>query len=361
MYCFYSFASTIKQHCSSIDMKIISSLTFYAISLSIALILCKPLLLIILVSIVIAYLANPLSNTLHSFGVPRIASVTISILIIASAVIASFIHAMPMLWEQLFKLATKIPDYISATSQQFEVFVKSIEPKYSNIINDSVEQLTNSIAHIATNIPHHVLNSGSMLLNIAYTILISPIIAWHLLIPSNRANIINTLLKIIPQQYHEDCEKLLVELNNIYSGYIRGYISVILIMATYYALSFYLMHLNYSIALGVIAGISITVPYIGPIVSLALVISTSIFQYGNLIHTTLPISAFIMGQIIEGVFLTPYFVGRKVNLNSAITMLSIISWGSILGILGVIIAIPSTTMLIAIFKTLQAIINKHQD
>lgn len=140
------------------------------------------------------------------------------------------------------------------------------------------------------------------------------------------------------------------ELNN----YIRGQSLVALCMAIMFCIGFTIMDFPMAIGLGILIGIMDLVPYLHtfaiiPTAFLAMLKADDTGQ-NFLIVFGLALGLFVLVQTITDMFVTPKIMGKAMRLNPAILLLSLSVWGSLLGFIGLIIALPLTTLIIAYWQ-----------
>ena len=136
--------------------------------------------------------------------------------------------------------------------------------------------------------------------------------------------------------------------------YFRGQALVALCVGILFCIGFLIIGFPMAIPMGLMMGALAMVPYLHfagfiPIFILAAVKSAETGQSFWLI-ILLVIIIFTVVQIIEDGFLTPKIMGKVTGLSPAIILLSLSIWGSLLGILGMIIALPMTTILLSYYK-----------
>lgn len=161
-------------------------------------------------------------------------------------------------------------------------------------------------------------------------------------------------IKIFPQSVRpfwkgvaEDVER---ELNN----YIRGQSLVALSMGILFCIGFTIIDFPMAIGLGILIGIMDLVPYLHtfaliPTVFLALLKAADTGQNFWIILAG-AVAVFCIVQVIIDMVITPKIMGKAMGLNPAILLLSLSIWGSILGFIGLIVALPLTTILIAYYQ-----------
>lgn len=161
-------------------------------------------------------------------------------------------------------------------------------------------------------------------------------------------------IRIFPKKnrpfWHELAQDVERELNN----YIRGQGTVAFCMGVMFCIGFTIMDFPMAIGLGILIGILDLVPYLHtfaliPTAFLAMLKAADTGQNFWVIFG-LAVGLFIVVQIITDMIVTPKIMGKAMGLNPAILLLSLSVWGAILGFIGLIIALPLTTLIIAYWK-----------
>jgi predicted PurR-regulated permease PerM len=111
--------------------------------------------------------------------------------------------------------------------------------------------------------------------------------------------------------------------------------------------------LEFGLIVGVIAGILTFIPYLGAILGGILAIGLSTVQFwGDWNTILLVVGIFVIGQLIEGNFLTPKLVGNSVGLHPVSLLLALSLFGSIFGLVGMMVAVPVAAAIGVIFRYL---------
>ena len=91
---------------------------------------------------------------------------------------------------------------------------------------------------------------------------------------------------------------------------------------------------------GVVAGALNFIPYLGPVVTAALLALAGVVTFDNATDMLAPAMAFVLIQVVENNFVTPWFVGRRLSLSPLAVFLSVMFWGWLWGIVGALLAVP---------------------
>lgn len=161
-------------------------------------------------------------------------------------------------------------------------------------------------------------------------------------------------IKIFPQKVRPFWQELMGDVERELNNYIRGQSLVSLCMGIMFCIGFTIIDFPMAIGLGIMIGIMNLVPYLHtfaliPTVFLALLKAA---DTGQNFWITLAgaVAVFCIVQIISDMVVTPKIMGKAMGLNPAILLLSLSVWGTLLGFIGLIIALPLTTILIAYYQ-----------
>lgn len=161
-------------------------------------------------------------------------------------------------------------------------------------------------------------------------------------------------IRIFPKKARPFWRALMSDAERALNNYIRGQGLVALIMGILFCIGFTIIDFPMAIGLGIMIGIMDLVPYLHtlaliPTVLLALLKSADTGQNFWLI-LIMALAVFLIVQLICDMVVTPKVMGKAMGLNPAILLLSLSVWGALLGFIGLIIALPLTTLLIAYYK-----------
>lgn len=168
--------------------------------------------------------------------------------------------------------------------------------------------------------------------------------------------------EMIPPKYRVLVSEIIEDVEDGMNRYFRGQSLVALIVGVMFAIGFKIVGLPMGITIGLFIGVLNLVPYLQtvgvvPVVLLALVKSAE----GDVNFWWVIFGCFVVFVVVQGIqdlFLVPKIMGKAMGLNPAVILLSLSIWGSLLGIVGMIIALPITTLLISYYK--RFILNKEE-
>ena len=200
-------------------------------------------------------------------------------------------------------------------------------------------------------------------LNILFSILASFIILLYVIfILLDYEVIAEGWLHLLPNKYRTFASNLVHDVQDGMNRYFRGQALVAFCVGILFSIGFLIIDFPMAIALGLFIGALNMVPYlqiIGFLPTVLLAILKAADTGENFwIIIACALAVFAIVQIIQDTFLVPKIMGKITGLNPAIILLSLSIWGSLMGMLGMIIALPLTTLMLSYYQ--RFIINKEK-
>ena len=305
----------------------------------------------------IAYLLYPIVKFVqYRLHVPTRALSIIITLIFVTAVVAGVVWLIiPPMVEQFSKLGTLMTAYIHKTAH-----ITSIPDTIQQWINDNGKEIQRIVQSqdfakgIRDALPHVFKFIGH-----GYTIIVSIIgslisLLYMFFILLDYEYLTENWIRIFPKKVRPFWHGVASDVEKALNSYIRGQGLVALSMGILFCIGFTIIDFPMAIGLGILIGIMDMVPYLHtfaliPTVFLALLKAVDTGQNFWIILIS-AVAVFIIVQIIIDMIITPKIMGKAMGLNPAILLLSLSVWGALLGFIGLIIALPLTTLLIAYYK-----------
>ena len=316
-------------------------------------------LLPFLISFVVAYMLAPLVNFFqHKCRLKnRVLSVIVTILLVVGVLTGSIAALVPAISKQATSLSNSVKTYISnwdgndyfspRVNEQIEQLIQSMDIK-ALLHSPEVQQGIEKVIPILGN----WINSGvNALMSLAIGFVCILYIIFLLI---DYEKISNNWHKYIPERFSDGIQMLMNDLDRNMNAYFRGQALVAGIVGILFAIGFQIIGLPMGIGMGLIIGVLNLVPYmqalgIPPCILLGLIQSA---ETGRPIWVVMLCIAavFIIVQSIQDMVLVPKIMGNVTGMGPAWILLSLSIWGSLLGIIGMIIALPLTTLLVSYYK-----------
>lgn len=305
--------------------------------------LLNDVLLPFIAGMVLAYLLDPAVRRLQKWGLNRtIASVLIVFAMIILLVVG-LILLVPAITSQIGAFTQHLPQYIDRLQ---ELAHQQSEGWLGQFIGERLPDAQKSLSGVASSATGWVAgllgslwSGGKALFSLLSLIVITPIVAFYLLIDWER--MIAKVDSWIPLQHKETVRGLAREMDAAIAGFVRGQAIVCLVLGIIYSVGLIAIGVNFGLLIGMTAGIISFAPYIGTIVGFILAVGVAVAQFWP--DWTVPAMAvgiFMFGQFIEGNFLQPLLVGKEIGLHPVWLMFALIAFGVLFGFVGLLIAVP---------------------
>ncbi len=180
-------------------------------------------------------------------------------------------------------------------------------------------------------------------LGIALTLLnllLIPVFTFYLLRDWDRA--VAGVDTLVPSRQRALVRRLAAEIDSRLQAFVRGQLTVCLALGILYSLGLLLVGVDLAVMVGMLSGLLFIVPYLGTAVGIAAAGTLSVLAYGLDWHLLAVFGVFGVVQMVEGMVLTPTIVGDKVGLHPLVVMIALLVGGNLFGIAGMLLAIPAT-------------------
>jgi len=306
------------------------------------------ILLPFVLGILVAYMLHPVIDRLENKKVHRGFACAIMLVLFYSILTAIGFFTIPLVFQQIEGFMAKLPQYQHDFSHQVMPWIREklqrISPDLADQIDDKAQEIPANITEAIGLSSEKIFHSGLWLLNLLSLILITPIVSFYLL--RDWSIFMAKLYSLLPQNYAPIIKRQAYKIDETISAFLRGQLTVCLILGFYYGISLSILGLNFGFLIGMATGILTFIPYIGLIAGALTGLLVAFFQYGNDPKHILMVGAiFLFGHLAESNIITPKIVGEKIGVHPAWLIFSLLAGGALLGFLGVIIAVPMTAII----------------
>jgi predicted PurR-regulated permease PerM len=200
----------------------------------------------------------------------------------------------------------------------------------------------------ATSLLAKVSKSGFAIVAWLLNLVIIPVAAFYLLRDWNV--LVERIHALVPRSIEPVVARLTRESDETLGGFLRGQLSVMIILGTLYGLGLWAVGLGVGPLIGLIAGLISFVPYLGAIVGVGMGVIAALVQYQDSFHVILVLVVFGIGQLLEGYVLVPKLVGDKIGLHPVAVMFAILAGGELFGFIGVLLALPIAAIVMVLLR-----------
>lgn len=326
-------------------------LAFFAVAV-LLLYLLSPILTPFVAAGIFAYICNPLVQWLCAWKMPRTLAVVLVMCGLLLLLVLLLLIMLPLLEMEIGRLITRLPDWIEkARLRLLPVLQQWLGPDLqwdSQAVKDALLSHSQSAGGAAAKLLSWLGSSGGVIIAVLINLLLIPVAMFYLLRDWNE--LVQRVDDLLPRHWHLKVNEILLEVDRILAEFLRGQISVMLLMSVYYCLVLWLVGLEFALPIGIVAGMLVFVPYLGMIVGLALATLAAAMQFQSLSDVLWVWGVFGAGQLIEGMVVTPWLVGDRVGLHPLAVIFALLAFGQLFGFFGVLLALPLSAILLVALR-----------
>ena len=295
----------------------------------------------VILSGLLFYLLNPLVDLMEKYKINRVLAISIIFVIIAVLLIIGLAVAIPNLQRQVVIFAQNVPSYLEDADRVIDDLVtKRLPDDFRPQLEQVLAQFSTQATAWASNISSKAVNWVSALISgtsqVIVALIIIPFMLFYLL--RDGKGLRDYITQFLPNKLREPVGKVLSDVNQQLANYVRGQITVAVIVAIMFIIFFKIIGLRYAVALGVTAGVLNLVPYLGSF--LAMLPALVLGLIAGPVMLLKVIIVFIVEQPIEGRFVSPLILGSQLNIHPITILFVLLTSGSMFGIWGVLLGIP---------------------
>ena len=318
--------------------------------------LLGPVLTPFVIGAVLAYALHPAVEKLAARRVPRLLAVMlveIAALVAVAALVLLIVpilsKELPLLNEQLPVLVERINHAVSPWLERMGIHV-SLDP--ANLQEFLIKYLSaNWDEGIAAALVSARIGGSIVVTVIGYVILV-PVVLFYLLV--DWPFYVLRAIALVPPRLRPRVASFVHDCDVVLGQYLRGQLLVMLMMAAFYSVGLALFGFELAVPVGVFTGLAIFVPYVGFGIGMILALLAGALQFTGWYG---PIAVFVVygiGQIVEGLFLTPKMVGQRIGMSTLTVIFALFAFGHLFGFVGVLIALPASALIAVATARLRA-------
>jgi len=299
-----------------------------------------PLIFSLIFSVMIYPLAKLLQRWKFSKGLAALFSVAIT-----SVAIGSIIY---FLWTQISQLNEQMPQLADKLDSLYKEFQTHLYYKYGIARSDQTYQIKNQLNHLANDNGGKILGwAFKEIANFVTDVTLIPLFVFFLLY--FRDFFLEFFCKAFSTADNEVINTILTSMCEVIQSWLVGLVAVMAIVGTLNTIGLVSLGIQYAVLFGFLAALLLLIPYVGIIIGSLLPALMALATKDSYWYAVGAIAVFLFVQILEGNLITPYVIGSKISINPLVAILSLILFGNLWGISGLILALPITAMCKVIF------------
>ena len=300
-------------------------------------------------AVLLVYLVKPLIDLLERYRIPRVGGGFLVYLVLGGILVLIGVLIVPIISRQTVELVDRVPDVIDSTFNLVADVAASLNLPVELAGVDSVsDELVGWFSDPSNRevILEALSRAGELargLVEGVVVVLLAPVLAFYIVVDAH--NLRRAAERLIPAADRAEVIHLARQVGKALGGFVRGQLVVAAIVGVLSSTVLWILDLPFWLIVGLLAGLLNVVPFIGPWVGGALGVATALIV-GDPIRAVWVVIAFLLIQQFDNHFVSPMVLRVAVHLSPVTIILALLAGGSIGGLLGVLIAVPTT----AVFK-----------
>lgn len=293
-----------------------------------------------LIACFIAYLLYPVIQKLHHYNIHKAISILLIYILFFGGMGFLIYRLYPVAIRQLGELNEQLPQLIA----MYEHAISNLYQSTSFLpeaVHDQIDQLIIRVETSLENRLGKLMGGFTKIFDLIVLLTVIPVLVFYIL--KDYHKITEFVKKFIPLKYKQRSSKLMHAIDERLGGYIRGQLLVSLFVSFTTLITFHLLHVKYALLLAIIMGLTNFIPYFGPIIGSIPVVAITMTESTKLVIIVL-IAIFII-QLVESNLLSPYIVGKSINIHPIAIIFALLLGGQLSGVIGMIMAVPILTIM----------------
>ncbi|MBK1664130.1 AI-2E family transporter [Rhodospirillum rubrum] len=304
--------------------------------------LLRSVLLPFVAGLAVAYFLDPLADRLEKWGTSRLWAVIWITLGFVLVMVLALLVLLPLINGQIADFVTNMPEYarslVGKGRALLDNLVDVLGPDRMSDVTSSLEAAAGEATKWLGGLVNRVISGGAALINLMSVLVITPVIAFYML--RDWDVMVASIDRWLPRPYAPVIRAQMAEIDRTIAGFVRGQASVCLALGSFYAIGLTIGGLDLGLIVGMISGILSFIPYVGTITGFVVSMGLALAQFDSWIDTAIIAGIFVIGQMIEGNYLTPKLVGDRIGLHPVWVIFALLAGGGLFGFLGVLLAVP---------------------
>ena len=254
-------------------------------------------------------------------------------LILTSGIIFVLVFQSQSIVTELPKMMNENENFLNINSDDFSA------SKISDMVSIKMESLQEYLSAIKVGLISMLQGGYVGLSNMLMFLITCPIYIFFMLLYRN--NVYRFIKETQRKSRGEkDSDEIIIGVEHNLYQYIKGMLIVMVVVGTLTYIGLLLLGIKYALFLGILTALLTPLPYIGVIISAAIPIIIAILTKDTAWYIFGVVAVFSFVQFLEGNVITPKIMGKNVNINPLVIIISLVLFGAISGLLGMILTVP---------------------
>jgi predicted PurR-regulated permease PerM len=315
--------------------------------------LLSPILTPFVISAILAYLGDPITDKLETCRLSRTQAVLVVFFSMILLLALAILLVIPQLDFQIADAISRLPAYAAKVNQELlpwlaQRFGLEIAPIDVQSLISALQANWQKAGGVADKLLQSITHSGSVVASVLMNLLLIPVVTFYLL--RDWDIMVANIYRLLPKRAAPLTAALAGEVDAVLSSFLRGQFYVMLALGVIYSLGLSLVGLDTALLIGMMAGMISFVPYMGAIIGFTAACIAAVVQFHAFTQLIYVALVFMVGQTLEGTVLTPKLVGDKIGLHPVAVIFSVLAGGQLFGFLGILLALPVASIVMVLVR-----------
>ncbi|HVF34560.1 MAG TPA: AI-2E family transporter, partial [Candidatus Saccharimonadia bacterium] len=283
----------------------------------------------------LAYLGDPLVDSLQRLRLSRTSGVLVVFSIMVLSLVLVLILLVPMLERQISHFIEQLPRYVAWFRG---TAVPWLEARFGFELGElldtdqvvpMLQQHWQQAGGVAAAVVATVSKSGFAVLGWVMNLLLVPVVAFYLL--RDWDVLIARIRALLPRPVEPSVTRVARESDSVLGAFLRGQLLVMVVLGVIYSIGLWIVGIDLALLIGMTAGLLSFVPYLGTAIGVIAAIVAALVQFHDVAHVLMVCGVFVVGQMLEGFVLTPWLVGDKIGLHPVAVIFAVLAGGQLFG------------------------------
>ncbi len=315
--------------------------------------LLAPVLTPFLFSALLAYLGDPLIDRLEARRLARSWAVTLTFSAILLGLLLLLLLLIPLSAHQFKSLMHKLPtylDWLQTSAIPWLHDTLGVDPALFELsqLHDKLLTYAQEIGDLAGSLLESLRASSTVIFAWIANLVLVPVVTFYLL--RDWDLLVARVRELLPRRIEPTVSKLAWEADAVIGAFLRGQFIVMTALGVMYSVGLAIIGLDFSLLIGMLAGLVSFVPYLGLIVGVLAAGIAALLQFHSFLSLIPVLVVFGVGQFISDFFLTPKLVGDRIGLHPVVVMFAVLTGGHLFGFFGILLALPAAAVIAVLLR-----------
>jgi len=313
--------------------------------------LLAPILTPFALAAVLAYLLLPGANWLFRHRVPRWLASLLMVLLSGAIAMGLILILVPVLEREAIALDERLPSLIALLNDRLAPLLHQwlgLRLRFDPAVLRSMAMQHVGQQDFISNLFERFSSGGLAVLGLIGTLVLIPVVLFYLLLDA--APFTQRFESSLPRRWHAPTMQFLAEIDAVLSQFLRGQLTVMLLLSLYYCTALSLAGFESALPIGMLTGLLIFIPYAGYGLGLLLASVVALLQFPPLQAGISLAVVYGLGQVLEGFILTPRLVGQRIGLHPLAVIFALLAFAQVFGFFGVLVALPASAVLLVALR-----------